>query len=184
MRQTQARSTFAFAGRPRGPSSGHRSLGIAGLRSVERDLASDKRRGLANEQDASVQVHVRPAQAQCFPTTEATEGGVRERGLVRLGSRVEDAGDLLRGRRVQPLACEPRQADDAGTDIVSYLTESQGFSAFTRDDGAVYHTNSTGDRGVEFLMDYYPILDRAPKGGDEGDGFQLWIRPHDKYDNA
>ncbi len=29
----------------------------------------------------------------------------------------------------------------------------------------------------------YEILDRAPKGRDEGDGFQLWIRPHDEYDN-
>jgi predicted dithiol-disulfide oxidoreductase (DUF899 family) len=35
--------------------------------------------------------------------------------------------------------------------------------------------------GVEFLMGYYPILDRAPKGRDEGDGFQLWIHRHDEY---
>jgi predicted dithiol-disulfide oxidoreductase (DUF899 family) len=34
---------------------------------------------------------------------------------------------------------------------------------------------------VEFLMDYYPILDHAPKGRDEGDAFQLWIRRHDEY---
>jgi predicted dithiol-disulfide oxidoreductase (DUF899 family) len=76
-----------------------------------------------------------------------------------------------------------RNASDAGTDVVGYLTESQGFSAFVLDDGAVYHTYSTGARGVEFLMGYYPILDRAPKGRDEGDGFQLWIRPHDEYDS-
>ena len=31
-------------------------------------------------------------------------------------------------------------------------------------------------------MGYYPILDRAPKGRDEDDGFQLWIRRHDEYD--
>ena len=30
-------------------------------------------------------------------------------------------------------------------------------------------TYSTQGRGVEFLMGYYPILDRAPKGRDEGD---------------
>ena len=30
-------------------------------------------------------------------------------------------------------------------------------------------------------MGYYTILDRAPKGRDEGDGFQLWIRRHDEY---
>jgi len=38
-------------------------------------------------------------------------------------------------------------------------------------------------RWVEFLMGYYAILDRAPKGRDEGDGFQLWIRRHDEYDS-
>jgi predicted dithiol-disulfide oxidoreductase (DUF899 family) len=30
-------------------------------------------------------------------------------------------------------------------------------------------------------MGYYPILDRAPRGRDEDDGFQLWIRRHDEY---
>ena len=32
-------------------------------------------------------------------------------------------------------------------------------------------------------MGYYPILDRAPNGRDEGDGSQLWIRRHDEYHN-
>jgi predicted dithiol-disulfide oxidoreductase (DUF899 family) len=36
-------------------------------------------------------------------------------------------------------------------------------------------------RGLEFLMGYYPILDRAPKGRDEGEAWQLWIRRHDEY---
>jgi predicted dithiol-disulfide oxidoreductase (DUF899 family) len=30
-------------------------------------------------------------------------------------------------------------------------------------------------------MGYYGILDRVPKGRDEGDAFQLWIRRHDEY---
>jgi predicted dithiol-disulfide oxidoreductase (DUF899 family) len=30
-------------------------------------------------------------------------------------------------------------------------------------------------------MGYYPVLDRAPRGRDEGDGFQTWIRRHDEY---
>jgi len=30
-------------------------------------------------------------------------------------------------------------------------------------------------------MGYYPILDRAPKGRDEG-AFQTWLRRHDEYD--
>jgi predicted dithiol-disulfide oxidoreductase (DUF899 family) len=45
----------------------------------------------------------------------------------------------------------------------------------------VYQTYSTTGRGVEFLMSYYAILDRASNGRDEGDGFQLWIRRHDEY---
>jgi predicted dithiol-disulfide oxidoreductase (DUF899 family) len=36
---------------------------------------------------------------------------------------------------------------------------------------------------VEFLMDYYPILDRVPKGRDEEDAFQMWLRRHDEYDS-
>jgi predicted dithiol-disulfide oxidoreductase (DUF899 family) len=30
-------------------------------------------------------------------------------------------------------------------------------------------------------MGYYPILDRAPKGRDESDAFQVWLRRHDEY---
>jgi len=45
----------------------------------------------------------------------------------------------------------------------------------------VYQTYATAGRGVEFLMGYYPILDRAPKGRDEGDAIQTWIRRHDEY---
>jgi predicted dithiol-disulfide oxidoreductase (DUF899 family) len=72
-------------------------------------------------------------------------------------------------------------ASETGTDVFGYLTESPGFSAFVLDDGVVYQTYQTGARGVEFLMSYYPILDRAPKGRDEGDAFQVWLRRHDEY---
>jgi predicted dithiol-disulfide oxidoreductase (DUF899 family) len=75
-----------------------------------------------------------------------------------------------------------RNASASGTDVAGYLTESPGFSAFVLEDGVVYQSYSTGWRGVEFLMGYYPILDRAPKGRDEDDGFQLWIRRHDEYE--
>jgi len=74
-------------------------------------------------------------------------------------------------------------ADATGTDATGYLTEVPGFSAFALDDGTVYQTYATTDRGVEFLMGYYGILDRAPKGRDEGDAFQVWIRRHDEYDS-
>jgi predicted dithiol-disulfide oxidoreductase (DUF899 family) len=74
-------------------------------------------------------------------------------------------------------------ASSTGTDLVGYLTQGFGFSAFVRDDGTVYHTYSTSGRGVEFLMLYYGILDHAPKGRDEGDEWQVWIRRHDEYDS-
>ena len=75
-----------------------------------------------------------------------------------------------------------RNAEEAGTDIYGYLTELFGFTAFTLQDETVYQTYSTTGRGVEFLMPYYGFLDRAPKGRDEDDGWQLWIRRHDEYD--
>jgi predicted dithiol-disulfide oxidoreductase (DUF899 family) len=62
------------------------------------------------------------------------------------------------------------------------MTESPGFSSFVLEDGVAYHTYSTTWRGLEFLMGYYPILDHAPKGRDEGpDDWQLWLRRHDEY---
>jgi predicted dithiol-disulfide oxidoreductase (DUF899 family) len=77
-----------------------------------------------------------------------------------------------------------QNARATGTDVVGYLTESPGFSTFVRDDGSVYQTYSTTWRGLEFLMSYYPILDHAPKGRDEGEAWQLWIRRHDEYESA
>jgi predicted dithiol-disulfide oxidoreductase (DUF899 family) len=72
-------------------------------------------------------------------------------------------------------------ASSTGTDIVGYLTQVFGFSTFVLDDDTVYHTYSTTGRGVEFLMGYYPILDNSPKGRNEGEAFQVWIRRHDEY---
>ena len=68
-----------------------------------------------------------------------------------------------------------------GTDAAGYLTESPAVSVFTLQDDVVYQAYSAAARGVEFLMNYYPILDRTPKGRDEGDAFQTWIRRHDEY---
>jgi len=69
----------------------------------------------------------------------------------------------------------------SGTDIAGYLTESPGFSAWLLDRGTVYQTYQTTARGLEFLMGYYGILDRAPKGRDEGRAWQTWIERHDEY---
>jgi predicted dithiol-disulfide oxidoreductase (DUF899 family) len=75
-------------------------------------------------------------------------------------------------------------ASATGTDIAGYLSEGPGFSAFALDEGAVYHTYSTYARGLEFLMGYYPILDRTPMGRNEGDSSPFWIRRHDEYEHA
>jgi predicted dithiol-disulfide oxidoreductase (DUF899 family) len=76
-----------------------------------------------------------------------------------------------------------QNAAAAGTDVPGYLSQAPVVSAFALQDGAVYQTYATTWRGVEFLMGYYPILDRMPKGRDEGDGWQLWLRRHDEYDS-
>ena len=75
-------------------------------------------------------------------------------------------------------------ANATGTDLIGYISEGFGFNAFVRDADDVYHTYSTQGRGVEFLMGYYGILDHTPKGRDEGEEFQVWIRRHDEYADA
>jgi predicted dithiol-disulfide oxidoreductase (DUF899 family) len=81
--------------------------------------------------------------------------------------------------QLPPIAA--RNASETGTNVVGYLTQGFGFSAFTVDNGTVYQTYATTGRGVEFLMGYYGILDRTPHGRDEGNDFQVWIRRHDEY---
>jgi predicted dithiol-disulfide oxidoreductase (DUF899 family) len=77
-----------------------------------------------------------------------------------------------------------QNAAATGTDIPGYLSQAPVMSAFALQDGTVYQTYVTTWRGVEFLMGYYPVLDRMPKGRDEGDGWQLWLRRHDEYGNG
>jgi predicted dithiol-disulfide oxidoreductase (DUF899 family) len=93
----------------------------------------------------------------------------------------EYMGPILEG---EPPPILREMATATGTDVTRYLTEGPGMSAFVLDSGAVYHTYSTHDRGLEFLMGYYPILDRAPRGRDEGDSAGIWIRRHDEYHSA
>jgi predicted dithiol-disulfide oxidoreductase (DUF899 family) len=76
-----------------------------------------------------------------------------------------------------------QNAAAAGTDIPSYLSQAPVVSVFVLQDGVVYQSYGTTWRGVEVLMGYYPILDRMPKGRDEGDGWQLWLRRHNEYDS-
>ena len=77
-----------------------------------------------------------------------------------------------------------RNATACGVDLVTYVSEGFAFVTFARQSDAVYLTYATGGRGVEFLMSYYPILDRVPKGRDEGAVFQTWLRRHDEYERT
>jgi predicted dithiol-disulfide oxidoreductase (DUF899 family) len=82
-----------------------------------------------------------------------------------------------------PIAAQNAAA--TGTEIAEYVSEMPTANVFTLEDGVVYQTYTTTSRGVEFLMPYYPILDRSPKGRDEDGGtFQTWLRRRDEYDAA
>ena len=76
-----------------------------------------------------------------------------------------------------------QNASATGTSLDGYFSEGHGVSTFAREDGAVYHCYSSYAHGTEFLMGYYAILDRAPKGRDEGDQPMSWLRRHDEYRN-
>jgi predicted dithiol-disulfide oxidoreductase (DUF899 family) len=65
------------------------------------------------------------------------------------------------------------------------MSEVVGISAFYTDpSGAVFHTYSCYERGVEAINGAYHWLDLMPKGRDEeGLTFtQAWARHHDRYD--
>jgi predicted dithiol-disulfide oxidoreductase (DUF899 family) len=57
--------------------------------------------------------------------------------------------------------------------------QREGMSAFAIEDGVVYHTYSTCDRGTEALNATWQLLDRAPKG--RGEDFSDWPRRRDEY---
>jgi predicted dithiol-disulfide oxidoreductase (DUF899 family) len=122
-----------------------------------------------------------------LPWVSSSPGGFNfDLGFSQTEERSREAVEQIRlpareslGDAFPPIVEQNARA--SGTDIVGYLTESPGFSAFVRDGEDVYQAYSTTWRGLEFIMSYYPILDHAPKGRDEGEAWQLWIRRHDEY---
>jgi len=77
-----------------------------------------------------------------------------------------------------------QNANSTGTDVSGYLSEGHGFSVFARDGDSVYHFYSTYTRGTEFLMSFYPILDRVPKGRAEDGPMGVWLHRHDEYEKG
>ena len=74
-----------------------------------------------------------------------------------------------------------QMAEASGTDVAGYVTEAPGLSAYTISDGVVYRTYVTTARGLEPAMGYYSLLDRTPKGRNEGESQPFWLRRHDEY---
>jgi predicted dithiol-disulfide oxidoreductase (DUF899 family) len=74
-----------------------------------------------------------------------------------------------------------QNASASGTNLTGYFSEGHGVSTFALVGGAAHHCYSTYARGTEFLMGYYSILDRAPKGRGEGNQPMAWLRRHDEY---
>jgi predicted dithiol-disulfide oxidoreductase (DUF899 family) len=62
------------------------------------------------------------------------------------------------------------------------VMELMALSAFALDDGVVYHTYSTYDRGTDALNATWQLLDRAPNG--RGESFDRWPRKRDEYATA
>ena len=57
------------------------------------------------------------------------------------------------------------------------------FSAFYKDEnGDIYHTYSSYERGIDLMNTTYNFLDLTAEGRDETpDAPQDWVRHHDKY---
>ena len=78
----------------------------------------------------------------------------------------------------------------SGTAFFNYSNEDPGFadregaSVFYKDgSGTVFHTYSCYARGIDMLNGAYHVLDLVPRGRDEGDTPQAWVRYHDRYED-
>ncbi len=78
----------------------------------------------------------------------------------------------------------------AGKAVYNYVAEDPGFSdregisIFFKDKrGDVFHTYSTYARGIEVVNAAYAFMDLLPKGRDEGDQPQSWVRYRDQYED-
>jgi predicted dithiol-disulfide oxidoreductase (DUF899 family) len=95
----------------------------------------------------------------------------RSRTREQVSAWVEDASPTV-----------TRFAALCGTDAAGFLTEGPGMSVFALSDGEVYLTYTATARGLEPVMTYYGILDRVPRGRDEGEPADpSWLRRHDEY---
>lgn len=80
------------------------------------------------------------------------------------------------------------EAIQSGTAVYNYaqlkmnMSDREGASVFHKDaGGAIFHTYSAYARGIDMLNTAYHYIDLTPKGRDEGDTPQSWVRFHDRY---
>jgi predicted dithiol-disulfide oxidoreductase (DUF899 family) len=104
-------------------------------------------------------------------TAEQWDSGTGEYGFRR--------EDLRPATDEQKARLDEFAADMAGTDWATYRQEGPGLSAFVREDGAIYHTYSAYNRGLDGIWGMYQLLDRASLGRNENG---VWWRRHDEYD--
>ncbi|MFL5949594.1 MAG: DUF899 domain-containing protein [Gaiellaceae bacterium] len=74
-----------------------------------------------------------------------------------------------------------QNARACGTDAGTYIAEGPGLSVYALSGGTVYRTYVTTARGLEPVMGYYELLDRAPLGRHEEGEQDFWLRRHDEY---
>jgi predicted dithiol-disulfide oxidoreductase (DUF899 family) len=78
----------------------------------------------------------------------------------------------------------PEQQDEQLYDYGSLpprIADREGLSVFARENGRIFHTYSAYARGIDLVNTAYNYLDLVPKGRDEGDQGQSWVRRHDEY---
>ena len=94
------------------------------------------------------------------------------------GSGVEMSTWRKRSRVASDRAPECGRVWDRRPELHQRIANGQRLCARGR---AVYQTYTTTWRGLEFIMGYYPILDRAPKGRDEARRLADLASRHDEY---
>jgi predicted dithiol-disulfide oxidoreductase (DUF899 family) len=105
-------------------------------------------------------------------TKEEWEAGAVEYNFRTMDLRLPETGEEN--------AFVTQITSSVGTDWQTFRREGPGVSAFTLEDGVVYHTYSAYERGIDGLWGMYQWLDRAPLGRNDT-GF--WWRRHDEYDS-
>jgi predicted dithiol-disulfide oxidoreductase (DUF899 family) len=145
---------------------------------LEKLLAYRRRMGWSFNWASSHESDFNPDFGVSVADGAAHEDPLREANEVAAFPLVSDPGVR---ESLPPMVTENAAA--TGNDVAGYFREGHGVSTFARDGDGVYHCYSSYARGTEFLMGYYAILDRTPKGRDEGDG-HMWLRRHDEYDRG